>query len=60
MSEQDRLPWETEGDLPWEVTEPEWDAPESTGWRGEQHTVEWPEHLAGPEYWLFKGQDERN
>ena len=23
-------------------------------WRGEEHLAEWPEHAAGPEYWMFK------
>lgn len=30
----------------WEDPDP-WDA-----WRGDQHLVDWPEELAGPEYWL--------
>ena len=31
----------------------EWEA-ESEEWRGDLHTGDWPEHLAGPEYWLYK------
>ena len=63
-------PWETEGDLPWETSQ-DWgvgagpDENWSTGsaetdepWRGEAHMADWPEDLAGPEYWLFKGIDE--
>lgn len=23
-------------------------------WRGEEHLADWPEHAAGPEYWMFK------
>jgi len=23
-------------------------------WRGRTHLADWPEHMAGPEYWLFK------
>ncbi|OLD96880.1 MAG: hypothetical protein AUG79_01655 [Gemmatimonadetes bacterium 13_1_20CM_4_69_16] len=24
-------------------------------WRGGEHLADWPEHAAGPEYWMFKG-----
>ncbi len=27
-------------------------------WRGDQHLEDWPEHEAGPEYWLFKSRAE--
>ena len=27
---------------------------EHNGWRGHQHFADWPEELAGPEYWLYK------
>ena len=27
---------------------------EHSGWRGHQHFADWPEELAGPEYWLYK------
>lgn len=69
MSDEDRLPWETNGDLPWEKTDAAWEPgdpeawrseqqtpEEPEQWRAEQHRPEWPEHLAGPEYWLFKSQ----
>jgi hypothetical protein len=23
-------------------------------WRGDEHLEDWPEHAAGPEYWMFK------
>ncbi len=58
MYEDDRLPWETDGDLPWERDQLEWESPEREGWRGEVHVNEWPENLAGPEYWLYKQQGE--
>ena len=29
---------------------------ESETWRGEFHQDDWPENLAGPEYWLYKKQ----
>ena len=28
--------------------------PADESWRGEEHLAEWPEHAAGPEYWMFK------
>jgi hypothetical protein len=27
-------------------------------WRGEDHLPDWPEELAGPEYWLYKRMSE--
>lgn len=27
-------------------------------WRGDEHPDTWPEHLAGPEYWLHKRDQE--
>jgi len=55
------MPWETEGDLPWRSEEAEWEAPDPDAWRGTVHQGEWPEELAGPEYWLFKkGLGEEN
>jgi hypothetical protein len=27
---------------------------EHSSWRGHQHFADWPEELAGPEYWLYK------
>jgi hypothetical protein len=34
------------------------DADES--WRGDQHLEDWPESLAGPEYWLYRKMDEED
>jgi hypothetical protein len=60
MFDEERKPWETEGDLPWGSEEAEWEAPDPEAWRGEVHQGEWPEELAGPEYWLYKklGEEE--
>ncbi|HTC24941.1 MAG TPA: hypothetical protein VK688_11285 [Gemmatimonadales bacterium] len=60
MFEDERMPWETEGDLPWAPEEAGWEAPDPEAWRGEVHHGEWPEELAGPEYWLYKklGEEE--
>ncbi len=55
MDEQDERPWESGGDLPWGTPEAECEG-ESEGWRGELHLDDWPENLAGPEYWLYKKQ----
>jgi hypothetical protein len=55
MSEQDGQPWESGGDLPWATPETECGADSET-WRGELHQDDWPENLAGPEYWLYKRQ----
>ena len=33
--------------------EPPWEA-EDEDWRGDEHLADWPEHLAGPEYWMYK------
>ena len=54
MGQQDGLPWETEGDLPWSMPD-EQEQADST-WRGDLHSADWPENLAGPEYWLYKKQ----
>jgi hypothetical protein len=54
MSTNEGLPWESGGDLPWETPEGDWDSADSEAWRGEVHLGEWPENLAGPEYWLYK------
>jgi hypothetical protein len=54
MSEQDDRPWERGGDLPWHMTNDEDEA--DGAWRGEVHLDDWPENLAGPEYWLYKKQ----
>jgi hypothetical protein len=53
MSQQDGYPWETGGDLPWGSAEEE---QADSAWRGELHQDDWPENLAGPEYWLYKKQ----
>jgi hypothetical protein len=54
MSQQEERPWEIGGDLPWRAAEEE-DQEENT-WRGDLHLDDWPENLAGPEYWLYKKQ----
>lgn len=63
---KEHFPWETDGDLPWgseetwedeTVSETTWDSFIEDPWRGEQHLADWPEDLAGPEYWLYKGID---
>lgn len=49
----------------WEP-KPGWDAndddppPETEKWRGDLHLPDWPENLAGPEYWLFKQQEDND
>jgi hypothetical protein len=55
MSQQDRLPWETGGDLPWNTQDDD-EQGASEAWRGDLHLDDWPENLAGPEYWLYKKQ----
>jgi len=38
-----------------EPTDESWrDEPTDEPWRGEEHLADWPEHAAGPEYWMFK------
>jgi hypothetical protein len=56
MSQQDGLPWESGGDLPWATPDDDADQAESEVWRGDLHFDDWPENLAGPEYWLYKKQ----
>jgi hypothetical protein len=70
-ADNERKPWETEGDLPWLEREPlpweqdeecdwaETETGEEDGWRGTSHLADWPEDLAGPEYWLYKRMSER-
>ncbi|OLB53139.1 MAG: hypothetical protein AUG74_01470 [Bacteroidetes bacterium 13_1_20CM_4_60_6] len=29
-------------------------------WRGGEHLADWPEHAAGPEYWMFKEMTDRS
>ncbi len=33
-------------------------AEDDASWRGDQHLEDWPEHEAGPEYWLLKNRVE--
>ena len=59
MWDDERQPWESEGDAPWASSVPSWETPETAeDWRGDLHhelQIEaWPEDLAGPEYWLYK------
>jgi hypothetical protein len=54
MSDQEGRPWESGGDLPWDTSDVEWG--EVDAWRGDLHQDDWPENLAGPEYWLYKKQ----
>ena len=56
MSLQDGRPWEGEGDLPWDTPDTDWESADAEVWRGDLHTDDWPENLAGPEYWLYKNQ----
>jgi hypothetical protein len=56
MSLDEGRPWESGGNLPWEASETEWESADSEAWRGELHQDDWPESLAGPEYWLYKKQ----
>jgi hypothetical protein len=69
-SDSERKPWETDGDLPWLEHEPlpweqqeiEFDSADNDGdesWRGASHLADWPEEMAGPEYWLYKRMVER-
>jgi hypothetical protein len=45
-------PWEPD---PTPVIPPTFELPEDDeDWRGNEHHEDWPENLAGPEYWLFK------
>jgi hypothetical protein len=39
-----------------------WDDPEDAdeSWRGDEHIEDWPESLAGPEYWLYKEENNRD
>jgi hypothetical protein len=56
MSQHDGRPWEGEGDLPWDTPDTEWEPSDGEPWRGDIHMDDWPESLAGPEYWLYKNQ----
>ena len=58
MDPKPERPWESEGDLPWDTPDPfEEEAGaerEREAWRGDEHQEDWPEQLAGPEYWLYR------
>ena len=54
----DGRPWEGEGDLPWDMPDAEWEEADHDPWRGDLHLGDWPESLAGPEYWLYKNQSD--
>ncbi|HEX6668687.1 MAG TPA: hypothetical protein VF061_03965 [Gemmatimonadales bacterium] len=58
MSQHDGRPWEGEGDLPWDTPDAEWEPAEAEAWRGDLHLDDWPESMAGPEYWLYKNQSD--
>ena len=60
MSLEDGRPWEEEGDLPWDTPDAQWEPAEIEAWRGDLHLDDWPEGLAGPEYWLYKNQGDDN
>ena len=53
MSQEDGRPWDTGGDLPWDTPD-ETEQSDADAWRGSLHLDDWPENLAGPEYWLYK------
>ena len=55
MSEDYGRPWESGGSLPWDTPYQE-SADDNETWRGVLHQDDWPENLAGPEYWLYKKQ----
>jgi hypothetical protein len=46
----DQAPWEGPAD-----EQDDWQGSDDQ-WRGDTHLRDWPEELAGPEYWLFKNQ----
>ncbi len=66
MSPEDWKPWESDADLPWQSSDQEmpkpysepWSIEDDSAWRGEAHLADWPEELAGPEYWLYKRQSD--
>lgn len=49
-------PWEQDGEESWRSHGSDWHRPAEVreNWRGEVHLRDWPEELAGPEYWLYK------
>ena len=48
----DDTSWVDEETSNWNTEQDE--VEENSGWRGHQHFADWPEELAGPEYWLYK------
>ncbi len=54
MSHRDERSWENDGNLPWEAPTAGWEPADAEAWRGDIHVNDWPENLAGPEYWLYK------
>ena len=54
MSLDDGRPWESSGDLPWDTPDGDGEPGTTEAWRGTLHLGDWPENLAGPEYWLYK------
>jgi hypothetical protein len=50
--------WEDSEDLPWESAGDEWEPSDTEAWRGDVHITEWPEGMAGPEYWLYKQEND--
>jgi hypothetical protein len=57
MDHNDERSWEGEGDQLWK-TGGGWEPADSETWRGDVHVNDWPESLAGPEYWLYKQDNE--
>lgn len=49
-----REPWESDDSPPF--IPQTFELPEDDTWKGDVHQDDWPEDLAGPEYWLFKKQ----
>jgi hypothetical protein len=58
MSLDDGSPWDAEGEPSWDASDAGWEPAENEAWRGDIHLDDWPESLAGPEYWLYKNQGE--
>ncbi|MEP7176898.1 MAG: hypothetical protein ABI860_10150 [Gemmatimonadales bacterium] len=54
MDTNDERPWEGDGDPPWAAPDGDPENGDPEAWRGAVHLGEWPENLAGPEYWLYK------
>ena len=58
MGHRDDHSWENDGDLPWDTADGGWEPEDSEAWRGDVHVNDWPESLAGPEYWLYKQEND--